>query len=119
MGIVFLKNIKVYAYHGCLKEETLIGSDYLVNIKVWTSLDKATKTDALEDTVDYVALNTIVKKEMAKASKLLEHVAKRIINKVFKEAKTVKKIKVSVAKINPPIGGDVSEVAVILKEKRP
>jgi len=119
MGIVFLKNIKVYAYHGCLKEETLIGSNYLVNIKVWSSLDKAAKTDALEDTVDYVLLNAIVKKEMGVPSKLLEHIAKRIIDSVFKQVRIIKKIEVSVAKVNPPIGGDVPEVAVILKEKRP
>ena len=118
MGIVHLKNIQVYAYHGCLAEETLIGSAYKVQIKVWANLEKSTQTDALEDTIDYVLLNHIVKKEMAIASKLLEHVAKRIIDAVFKQAADVRKIKVSVAKINPPIGGDVPEVRVVLKEKR-
>jgi dihydroneopterin aldolase len=64
MGMIYLKNIKVYAYHGCLAEETLIGSDYLVQLKVWADLKKSTTSDQLEDTVDYVLLNAIVKKEM-------------------------------------------------------
>lgn len=118
MGKVSLKNIRVYAYHGCLREETLIGSDYRVDLKVWANLEKSTQSDSLEDTVDYVLLNDIVKQEMAVASKLLEHVAKRIVSKIFSKSDSVKKIKISVAKINPPIGGDVQEVAVVLKEKR-
>lgn len=118
MGMVYLKNIRVFAYHGCLAEETLIGSDYIVNLKVWAALEKSTQTDALEDTVDYVLLNDIVKKEMAVPSKLLEHVAKRIIKTAFKRATLISEIEVSVAKINPPIGGDVQEVSVVLREKR-
>ena len=51
-------------------------------------------------------------------SKLLEHVAKRIIDRVFEELKTVYKIKVAVSKINPPIGGDVEMVTVVLSSKR-
>ncbi len=118
MGKVSLKNIRVYAYHGCLAEETLIGSDYSVDLTVWAKFEKSTLSDDLEDTVDYVLLNAIVKEEMAVPSKLLEHVAKRIVIKIFNKAAAVKRIKISVAKINPPIGGDVQEVAVVLKEKR-
>ena len=63
-------------------------------------------------------LNAIVKKEMASPSKLLEHVAQRIINSIFKQANLVDEVELSVAKINPPIGGDVAAVSVILREKR-
>lgn len=118
MGVIHLKNIRSYSYHGCLREEAAIGSDYVVNLKIWTNLTPSSISDELNDTVDYVLLNRIVKEEMAIRSKLLEHVSKRIINRIFKEAITVKKIKISVAKINPPIGGDVAEVSIILKEER-
>ncbi len=70
------------------------------------------------DTVDYVHLNHIVKQEMAVRSKLLEEVVKRILNRIFKELSMVEKAKVSVAKLNPPIGGNVEEVVVILTKKR-
>ena len=42
-------------YHGCLSEETNIGSDYRVDVKVEANLEKSVYTDALNDTVDYVA----------------------------------------------------------------
>ena len=118
MGKVKVENIKVYAHHGCLKEETVIGSEYRVDVSVRANLSKASLSDELKDTVDYVHINHIVKEEMKTPSKLLEHVAKRIINRIFSEIATVSKSKVSVSKINPPIGGDVEMVTVVLSAKR-
>lgn len=118
MDSIKLKNIRVYAYHGCLDEEGHIGSDYLVNLKVKADLSEASKNDSLADTVDYVQLQTIVREEMAIRSKLLEHVAKRIMDSVLLKIEMVKKVEVSVSKLNPPIGGDVAEVAVTMKAKR-
>ena len=118
MGIIRLKNIKIYAFHGCLIEEGQIGSDYLVNLSVKADLQNAANTDMLSDTVDYVMLQNIVREEMAVRAKLLEHVAKRIINSIFERIEMVNEVKVSVAKRNPPIGGDVTEVSVTMQQKR-
>jgi 7,8-dihydroneopterin aldolase/epimerase/oxygenase len=118
MGVIQVNNIKLYAYHGCLDEEAKIGSEYRVDVAVKVNLKKSSKTDELTDTVDYVHLNHIVKEEMAIRSKLLEEVAQRILDRFFKEHSMVKKAKIAVAKINPPIGGNVEEVVVILKKKR-
>ena len=118
MGTIQVNNIKLYAFHGCLDEEAKIGSEYKVDVEVKADLKKSSKTDALIDTVDYVHLNLIVKEEMAIRSRLLEEVAQRILDRIFKEISMVKKAKVSVAKINPPIGGNVEEVVIILTKKR-
>ncbi|ARV15612.1 dihydroneopterin aldolase [Polaribacter sp. SA4-12] len=118
MGIIQVNNIKLYAFHGCLDEEAKIGSEYSVDVEIKADLKKSSKTDNLVDTVDYVHLNHIVKEEMAIRSKLLEEVAQRILDRTFKEIPMVKKAKVSVAKINPPIGGNVEEVVIILTKKR-
>ena len=118
MSTIRLKNIKIYAFHGCLVEEGKIGSDYLVNLTVKADLSNAAKTDRLADTVDYVHLQKIVKNEMRERSKLLEHVGQRIINAIFKELTLVNAVKVKVAKVNPPIGGDVEEVSVTMESKR-
>ncbi|WP_296315378.1 dihydroneopterin aldolase [Winogradskyella sp. UBA3174] len=118
MGIIKVENIRVFANHGCLKEETLIGSGYRVDIEVKANLKHSAKSDELKDTVDYVFLNNVVNAEMAKPCKLLETVAQRIIDRIFKEDKMVTKTTVSVSKINPPIGGDVEMVTIKLTEKR-
>ncbi len=118
MGVIKLNNIKVFTNHGCLEEEAKIGSEYRVDIEVDADLSVSADSDDLMDTVNYVQLNTIAVEEMAIRSKLLEHVTKRIIIRIFKEIPMVTRAKVSVAKINPPIGGNVQEVAVILEETR-
>ena len=118
MGKIQVNNIKLYANHGCLNEEALIGSWYRVDIEVDVDLTKSSVSDDLEDTVDYVHLNHIVKEEMSVRSKLLEEVAKRILDRFFLELKMIKSATVSVAKINPPIGGNVQEVVIILTKER-
>ena len=118
MGIIRLKNVRVYACHGCLKEETIIGSDYTVQLEVEANLTHSAQTDNLSHTVDYVHLNTIIKEEMAIPSKLLEAVALRINSRVLEELSMVSCVTVCVAKINPPIGGDVAAVEVCLESKR-
>ncbi len=118
MGIIKVNNIKIYAFHGCLDEEAAIGSNYKVDVEVKANLKKSAKTDNLKDTVDYVHLNKIVKEEMAIRSKLLEEVAQRILNRFFEEIPMIQKATVSVSKINPPIGGNVEEVVIVLSKKR-
>ena len=118
MGIIKVENIRVFAHHGCLKEETKIGSDYRVDIEIKANLKKSSKTDELNDTVDYVLLNKIAKEEMQKPSKLLETVAKRMLTRIFSEEKQVSKATVSVSKLNPPIGGDVESVTIKMTERR-
>lgn len=117
MGKIKLNNIRVHAWHGCLKEESIIGSDYRVDLEVSSDLSQPSTSDRLEDTVDYVHLNNIVKEEMAQKSKLLEHVSRRILDRIFSEIPEVNEAVISVSKINPPIGGDVESVTVTLAQK--
>ncbi|MGE5943959.1 MAG: dihydroneopterin aldolase [Flavobacteriales bacterium] len=118
MGIIKVENIRVFAYHGCLKEETKIGSNYRVDLKVEADLQTSAKTDSLSDTVDYVFLNRIIKEEMNKPSYLLETVCRRILDRIFNEDKLVTKATVWVGKLNPPIGGDVECVTIKMTDKR-
>ena len=118
MGIIKLKNIRTFSFHGCLEEESKIGSDYAVDLEVKTDLRTSCVSDLLADTVDYVLLNRIVKEEMAVRSNLLEHVAHRIIMRIFKEVPEISRILLSVSKLNPPIDGDVELVAIQMEEYR-
>ncbi len=118
MGTIKVENIRVFANHGCLKEETKIGSDYRVDLEIKADLQTSAKSDALQDTVDYVFLNKVIREEMSQPSYLLETVAKRILNRIFKEDTMVSKATVWVSKINPPIGGDVEMVTIKMSDKR-
>ena len=118
MDKIYLKNIKIYAYHGCMEEEKKIGSNYLVNLVVHADLNMSCKSDELKDTVDYVALLDIVKNQMKIRSNLLENVADRVVNKIISQFPSVKKAVVKIAKLNPPINGDTDEVVIRREKKR-
>jgi dihydroneopterin aldolase len=118
MGTIKLKNIRTFSFHGCLEEEAKIGSDYRVDLEVKTDLRKSSISDELRDTVDYVHLNQIVVEEMEIRAKLLEHVAHRIITRIFGEIPSVSRIIIAVSKLNPPIGGDVEAVTIEMEEYR-
>jgi dihydroneopterin aldolase len=115
---IYLKNVRCYCFHGCLKEESIIGSEYLVNLWAKGALGKASLTDKINDAIDYVFLNKVIVEEMSIPSKLLETVAERILNRALNEDNRIQKITVSVSKICPPINGDVESVAVKLSKKR-
>jgi dihydroneopterin aldolase len=118
MGTIKLQNIRTFSFHGCLMEESKIGSDYSIDLEIKTDMRKSATSDELHDTVDYVHLNKVVVEEMSIRSKLLEHVAHRIIKRIFDEIPAVSRVMVSVSKLNPPIGGDVEAVTVVMEEYR-
>lgn len=118
MDRIDVNGIKLYAYHGCMDEESRIGTDYEVNLSVWADLSSPAETDKLSDTVDYVMLNRIVKEEMAIRAKLLEVVTERICKRILSEEPRVLEVEVSVSKLAPPINGDVERVSVSMHRKR-
>jgi dihydroneopterin aldolase len=118
LGVIKVQNIRVFAFHGCLKEEGKIGSDYRVDIEVKVNLKTSSENDDLNDTVDYVLLNRIAKEEMNKPAHLLETVAKRMLDRILNESTLVTKATVWVSKLNPPVGGDVEMVTIKMTSKR-
>lgn len=117
MGKIILENIRIHSNHGCLDEEALIGSDYLIDLIIDADLSKSAKTDELSDTVDYVHLNKIVKEEVLIRSKLLETVANRILLRIENELPMVSFAKIKLSKVNPPIGGNVEKVSIVLEKQ--
>lgn len=115
MDQIRVEGIKLFGYHGCLDEEGLIGTDYRVDVCVWGDLYRASISDQLEDTLDYVVINRIVADEMGVRSKLLEHVAKRILDRILVEMGGVAEAEIKLSKLHPPINGDVEKVTVVMR----
>ena len=115
---VKVENLKIYAFHGCMEEEKVIGSNYIVNIKAECFVGNDAFNDMISETVDYVDLARIAKREMLTRSKLLEAVVKRIIDSSLEEIGVLNRISVTVSKLNPPINADVEAVSVTMEGKR-
>ena len=104
-GTVSLEGMAFFARHGFYEEEWKLGNRYEVDLAVETPLGKAATNDELAGTVNYEGLYRIVREEMETPSKLLEHVAGRILERTCREFPTIYSVEVSISKFNPPIGG--------------
>ena len=108
-----VEGIRLYAYHGCLQEETKIGGEYIVDVNMVYDFHEAAAKDDLKLTIDYCAVFAICKEEMAIPSKLIEHVAGRILQQLKSKYKTAT-IEVTVTKFNPPVNGQIKKASVIM-----
>ena len=111
---ISLTNMHFFAYHGYFPEERKNGNRFLVNLTVELPACAACQTDALEDTLNYQQLYDIVKREMEIPSNLLEHVAARIRAAIGRQFPQITHVSVSVAKRQPPLGGQVEWAGVEL-----
>ncbi len=116
MHKIIVEGIKIYAYHGCLKEEAKIGCNYIVDVTIEIDFAEAAQTDDLTKTIDYVIVYDIVKAQMAIRSSLIEHVGQRIVTELKKEFTSLKSVEIKVSKLNPPMNGNVERVSIMIKE---
>jgi dihydroneopterin aldolase len=116
--LVTINDLRVQGYHGCLPEEALIGTEFIVNVWMKTDFSEAAALDNLSKTIDYVAVSAIVFREMKVRSKLIEQVGQRIVDALWQLSANLTEIKVEVRKVSPPIGIDVSSVSIWITEKR-
>jgi len=118
MGYIILSNIKTYSYHGCMDEEEKIGAEFITDLKVKTDLTKAAETDNLNYGLDYTRLNEIVIEEMKIRAKLMETPALNIINHILNEFDIAEEVEVKITKINPPVGGNIEAVSVLMTKTK-
>lgn len=114
-GYVCLKDVRFRARHGVMEQERATGGDFVLNLRIAYPLDMALKTDNVGDTINYAEVLETVELEMREPSCLLEHVAGRIGESLFRRFPKARTIDVSLAKINPPTGHDVASAAVELR----
>lgn len=109
---IFLQQLRFHAFHGVLDQERRVGNDYVINVVAECDFAHAMQTDELEDTVNYAEIYRVVKEEMAVPSKLLEHVAGRIGERLFNEFPSLQSLDISIMKVNPPFGADCEGAGV-------
>ena len=111
-GYISLRDVRFHAFHGVLPQERRVGGDFLVTVRVGCPLERVMETDNVDDTLDYSALYALVEREMAEPSKLLEHVAGRIVKAITTSFPEVTSVDLELTKLNPPMGADSEGAAV-------
>lgn len=106
--------MQFYAHHGCFDEERKIGTYFTVDLEFTYNAELAATTDNIDKAVNYAEAYRVVKEQMMIPSHLIENVAYRIKKALLKEFPSISSAKVTVSKLNPPIGGDIEKVSVTL-----
>jgi len=115
MSKILLENMEFFAYHGCFKEEQIIGNQFVVNLEIETDTTVAEKTDNLRDTLNYQEVYNVVGEQMKSKSHLLEHVGRRIMDALADSFEGVKYIKLKISKMHPPMGGKMRSVSLLME----
>ena len=104
--------MRFYAHHGCFEQERAIGTHFRVDVVFEPDTSQAEVSDNIGDTVSYLDVYQVVKREMEIPSNLLEHVARRIGEGIRIDFPSVTAVRVKVSKLNPPLGGQMESVSV-------
>jgi len=115
MGKIYLEDMEFYAYHGHFKEEQIVGNQFLVNMVIDTNMEAASKSDHLDDAVNYQKVYQLIDGEMKKKSHLLENIARRILDALYSNFSGIDNAWIKVSKINPPMGGKMRAVSVAME----
>jgi len=118
MEEILLEKMRFYAYHGFYVEEQRIGNNFVVDLKIVLPFGDVVKTDQLSDTLNYEAVYLLVKEQMMIPSKLLEHLADRILNKLMETFVSIQALEIRLSKLSPPLGGEIEKVTIVLSKKR-
>ena len=115
MGLIQIENMEFYAFHGHFREEQIVGNKFLVDLHIESDMAAPAASDDLKDAVNYQLAYRLVKEEMEKKSRLLENIAKRILDTIYDNFEDLRKVTVKISKMNPPMGGGrIEKVSVTL-----
>lgn len=116
-NIIRINRASFYAYHGVFRGEQNVGGKFESDIVIHTDFTGAAKTDSLKQTIDYEEVyNLLTKLAMNQKFYLIEALAAKIVEELFRNFKNISQVEVRVRKNNPPIGGvvDFVEAEVVM-----
>ncbi len=119
MDCIHLTEIRSYGYTGYLPEEQVLGQWFEVDVKLWLDLSKAGETDAIEDTLDYRSIISLVQNTV-KTSKfaLVERLTAFIADSILALSDRVTQVQVILSKPAAPIPDFNGKISIDLTKKR-
>lgn len=117
MNSIRLHQLRFYAYHGVFEEETRIGGWFETDAEIFFQPATAPITQ-LQDTIDYVAMYTLIKRHMQQPHALLESLGEKIIESIFQHDRSIYRVDLNINKLNPPVSNFCGKLGVCLSRSR-
>jgi dihydroneopterin aldolase/2-amino-4-hydroxy-6-hydroxymethyldihydropteridine diphosphokinase len=113
MDIIKIKQLEIFANHGVLKEENVLGQKFLVNAELYVDTREAGKNDDLDKSVNYANVCDEIRDFVRNNTfKLIEAVAEKLCEHILLEFDKVKGMKLEIRKPWAPIMQSVDYVSV-------
>ncbi|MEI6190447.1 MAG: dihydroneopterin aldolase [Chitinophagia bacterium] len=114
---ISLNKIVFVGYHGLYAEEKKLGNTYIVDVDVDFTPPVAI-IDKLEQTIDYVAVYSLLKKWMAIPTPLLETLIGKMADDILLEHAIANKVSIRISKLHLPIPEFEGSVSVFIEKSR-
>ena len=119
MDEIYIKGLKIFAYHGVNPEETENGQEFELDITMYADLSAARSSDNLEDTINYAAARKVINAAMTeKPYKLIERAAEEVAKRLLAQFEKLLKVEVMLKKPNAPMSAVFDYVAVKIIKTR-
>lgn len=113
--IINVKGIKGFGFHGVFPEETRDGQDFSVDLELHLDLSKPSRSDILEETIDYGSLTNLVVEEITgEPVQLIERLAGRIADRIKELHPQIARLAVTVHKPHAPVSAHVADISVTI-----
>ena len=122
MDKIKIKNLEVFAYHGVLKEENVLGQKFIISLTMYADIKKAGNSDELQYSINYAEVSQFITEYMkSHTHQLLEAVAERLSKELLIHFTTeyveLKKVKLEIKKPWAPVLLPLETVSVQIKRK--
>lgn len=104
MDQICIKRLEVFAKHGVMPEENVLGQKFLISATLYCDIEKAGKSDMISDAVNYAEVAGLIKKEAeGQVFHLLERLAWFLARKILFTYRMVQKVELEIEKPWAPV----------------
>lgn len=119
MDSIYIKGLRLFAYHGVGAEEKRDGQNFILDITLKGDFRQARRSDDLNETVNYAAVCQTVREVFTEESfDLIERAAQQVVDAVLEGYPKVEEVTVLLKKPEAPIPEEFDYVAVEVTQRR-
>lgn len=111
-----INNLEVFANHGVLKEENVLGQKFVISLVLFTDTKGAALSDDIDKAVDYASVSQFVSKKMKEKNyKLIETAAENLAEAILISYPKISKLILEIKKPWAPIMLPIEDVSVCIE----
>lgn len=108
-----------FGYHGLFDDERETGQGFLVDVVLNLNLSKVSKSDLIEDTINYSTVCDLVFAQIVGPPvTLIERLAGQIAEVILRDYPSVESVRVTVHKPDAPVAAKVADISVSIVRNR-